>query len=143
MELVIPEFPNSYIEPFLLTSPETPHYNCIAWAFEDDTKWYWPDPDDIYYWPSEISREITIDSFIELYSLKNYTVCNSSDFELGIEKIAIFTDANGFPTHAARQLENGLWTSKLGQSNDIQHTIFAMNNSFYGNATVFMSRPKI
>ncbi len=140
MVLQIPEFPNTSQEPFVITSPQTTFYNCIAWAFGDDTKWYWPDPDEMYFWPDNIPRTIEINSFIELYKLIGYEICKTDELENGFEKVAIFVDINGYPTHAARQLTNGLWTSKLGREYDIKHSIYSMNNSVYGNATVFMSR---
>ena len=62
-----PDFPNSYLEPFIITSPITTYYNCIAWAFGDDSRWYWPDPYDMAYWPQNIPRTIEINSFVELY----------------------------------------------------------------------------
>jgi hypothetical protein len=42
--------------------------------------------------------------------------------EPGIEKVAIYADlpADSW-THAARQLPNGRWTSKLGDFEDIEH----------------------
>lgn len=43
-----PKFSNSGIDPFLLTSPQTPIYNCIAWAYGVIDKWYWPDTSGIY-----------------------------------------------------------------------------------------------
>lgn len=140
MLLSIPIFPNSLIEPFIITSPQTPYYNCIAWAFDDDTKWYWPDPDEMYFWPKEIPRTVEVNSFVELYRLIRYEVCESSEFELGYEKIAIFSDNLGLPTHAAKQLQNGHWTSKLGCEYDIQHTIESINNGAYGNAAIYMVR---
>ena len=143
MTFNIPEFPNSKIEPFYCTSPMTPYYNCIAWAFGDDTKWYWPDSQNIYYWPPEIQRTEKLESFIELFKLTGYQVCESSELEINFEKVAIYTNAQGVPTHAARQLPNGLWTSKLGRAHDISHTLFSMENGPYGNAVVFMKRSSI
>lgn len=140
MSLSIPEFPNTFIEPFTITSPQTTSYNCIAWAFGDDTKWYWPDPDEMYFWPNNIPRTVEINSFIELYRLIGYEICQTDNVENNYEKIAIFIDDQGLPTHAARQLPNGYWTSKLGCEFDIQHSIYSMNNSVYGNAKIFMSR---
>lgn len=134
-------FPNSFSDPFLITSPITNFYNCIAWAFGDDTKWYWPE--GYCYWPSNIRKEVDIQSFIELYSLVGYEVCGNSDYELGFEKIAIFALNDGTPTHAARQLENGKWTSKMGPWHDVEHSLNSMNNSVeYGSAVVFMARIK-
>ena len=133
-------FPNSLTEPFIITSPQTTSYNCIAWACEDDSKWYWPDRTNFYYWPPDLPRDETLSSFIRLFQLFNYERCSNGEFEEGFTKIAIYTDIHKKPTHAARQLENGWWTSKLGQSIDICHSIHSMSDGFYGNVEVFMKR---
>jgi hypothetical protein len=143
MNLIIPQFPNTTTDPFIVTSPQTTSYNCIAWAFGDNTKWYWPDPEEMYFWPNNVSRTVDVNSFIELYKLIGYEICEEHILEKSYEKIAIFLDSHGFPTHAARQLSNGFWTSKLGCEFDIQHTIQSMSNSVYGNARVYMSRLSI
>jgi hypothetical protein len=57
-----------------------------------------------------------------------------------VEKIAIDTDG-AKPTHAARQLADGTWTSKLGQAEDICHqTLDALAGGLYGNVAQIMSR---
>ena len=139
MKVVFPPFPNSSIDPFLITSPETNFYNCIAWAYGDDTKWFWPEG---YHWPDDIKREVTLDCFILLFEKIGYSVCPDESFEVGFDKVAIYANSNGVPTHAARQLPNGLWTSKLGPSFDVTHSIFAMDGGFYGSVAVYMKRPK-
>ncbi|KYC37161.1 hypothetical protein WA1_46890 [Scytonema hofmannii PCC 7110] len=52
-----------------------------------------------------------------LYQTFGYTRCNSFELESGFQKIAIYTkpsgELDGVPTHVARQLPNGRWTSKL------------------------------
>jgi hypothetical protein len=51
------------------------------------------------------------------------------ELEHGVEKVAIYVDCDGVPTHAARQLADGTWTSKLGEWEDIQHdTLEAMED---------------
>ena len=40
--------------------------------------------------------------------------------ESGFVKVALY-GSNLFYTHAARQLPNGKWTSKLGRGEDIEH----------------------
>ena len=112
--LQIPQFPNSILDPFYLTSPPSGLYNCIAWAYGDDTKWYWPDSNNNYYWPDDIPRAEIIDSFILLFAKIGYEICDNAETETGFEKVAIYTDITGRPTHAARQLQSGFWTSKLG-----------------------------
>ncbi len=46
-----------------ITSPQTPRYNCIAWAAGDTRKWWWPDPSPFAYWPPNIPRENTLQTF--------------------------------------------------------------------------------
>ncbi|TAF36353.1 MAG: hypothetical protein EAZ69_10585 [Oscillatoriales cyanobacterium] len=41
-------------------------------------------------------------------------------------------DSNGIPTHAARQLANGKWTSKLGWLEDIEHELDGLTGDRYG-----------
>lgn len=142
MRVSLPDFPNSANEPFLVTSPETWDYNCIAWAFGDSERWYWPTEHPKHYWPPNIRRELDIESFIELYQLIGYKICDNADIEVGMEKIAVFTFPNGEPTHAAKQLLNGNWTSKMGPWHDVEHTLNSLCNSpGYGNVAVLMSRP--
>jgi hypothetical protein len=47
----------------------------------------------------------------------------------------------GAPKHAARQLPNGNWTSKMGRFEDIQHfELSSIGGPFYGEASVYMAR---
>jgi hypothetical protein len=132
------EFPNSGNYPFVVTSPIDPNYNCIAWAYERDDIRMWP---NIYgfYWPSQIRNEATIDAFEELFISIGYEICNDDSFEFGYLKIVIYA-LNGLPKHAARQLPNGQWTSKLGPMQDVMHSLDGMNGGVYGNPVKFMRR---
>jgi hypothetical protein len=67
--------------------------------------------------------------------------CDSSDLEPGLEKVAIYL-ANGLPTHAARQLADGAWTSKCGRLEDIRHTLDGVAGDVYGQPAVFLARPR-
>lgn len=78
---------------------------------------------------------------MRLFSTISYEVCESGDLEQGFTKIAIFSDSNGIPTHAARQLKTGYWTSKLGPFIDVQHTIHSVEAGEYGNVIVYLKRP--
>lgn len=142
MKAEFPPFPNSKIDPFLITSPDTPFYNCIAWAYGDNTKWYWPDSSNIYFWPDDIPREEKLEYFILLFEKIGFNICNTGELDNKFDKVAIYCNQLGKPTHAARQLENGFWTSKLGQHFDVTHTVFSMSNGAYGNITIYMSRKK-
>jgi hypothetical protein len=60
-------------------------------------------------------------AFIEMYSGLGYELCDSQEQEAGFSKVAIYLGAHGKPTHAARLLDSGVWTSKLGRSQDVEH----------------------
>jgi len=45
-------------------------------------------------------------------------------------------------THAARQLDDGTWTSKLGSLEDITHELQALEGADYGHVVLFMKREK-
>ena len=123
---------------FTVTSPKDTRYNCIAWAYGENHKWFWPAKR--CYWPTNIPYENTPEAFIKLFAAIGYQHCEDSLLELGYEKIALYIKDNE-PQHAAKQLNNGKWTSKLGQDIDIQHdTPACLNGPLYGNAIVFMRR---
>ena len=70
-------------------------------------------------------------------------MCNSIAYEEGFEKVAIYIDTHGKPTHAARQLSSGIWTSKLGQLEDIEHSkLDDITGSQYGSVGVILKRLK-
>ena len=52
-----------------------------------------------------------------------YVVREHADWEPDFEKIALFADADGTPSHAARQFRDGTWTSKRDMLEDMQHAL--------------------
>ncbi len=93
-----------------------------------------------YHWPDGVPREYTIDAYIAAFRTKGFEVCDGESLEPGVEKIAIYGQ-HGEPTHAARQLPGGSWTSKMGDYEDIQHTtLLSVSGPLYGNVRVFMKR---
>jgi len=125
-----------------ITSPQTSDYNCIAWAARITNRNWWPAPG--YYWPKGIPRENTPERFIEAFALHGYAVCDSPAHEEGYEKVALYLSNSGKPLHMARQLPNGLWSSKLGWLEDIDHeTPEALEGSDYGRASIFLKRPRV
>ncbi len=133
------DFPSLRLHGFQSTSPPTPAYNCIAWAAGDAHRFWWPDPSCLAYWPPHVPRKVQLDSFVAAYSSLGYAPCDTGNHEHGVEKIALYA-LNGIPTHAARQLANGYWTSKLGRNIDIQHTLSGLVGPLYGEVALFMSR---
>ncbi len=70
-----------------------------------------------------------------------YERSRSVDLDPGTSKVALFVDQSGEPTHAARQLQSGYWTSKLGQAEDIEHELLALESDVYGTVAVVLARP--
>lgn len=135
------KFPNLGVTDFKVTSPDTPAYNCIAWAAGNDTRFWWPAHDG--FWPEGIPREESLDAFKAAFAALAYQPCADGAFDALLEKVAIYVDAGGKPTHAARQLESGRWTSKLGQFHDIEHkTTHGVEGAVYGKVGLYMSRPR-
>ena len=140
-----PDFPQHFprLEPRSCVdglSPADNSYNCIAWAVSLTTDWWEPDPFFQYYWPETAPRDYTLDAYIAAFQSRGFGVCNDGSLEAGIEKIAIYT-LQGAPKHAARQLPNGNWTSKMGRFEDIQHfELSSIGGPFYGEASVYMAR---
>lgn len=122
----------------IITSPKTVEYNCFAWAVGEKDRWWSPVPG--YYWPDSVPRSFTLGSFEQLYQLHGYLACFGMELELGFEKIAIYADSSGEVTHAARQLSNGAWTSKLGKSHDVQHSLPDLEGTKYGRVRLIMKR---
>jgi hypothetical protein len=121
-------------------SPATRSYNCIAWAASITTERWEPDPFFQYYWPDEAPRNYRLEAFIAAFRARGFEFCADGSLESGREKIAIYT-LNGIPQHAARQLANGNWTSKMGDYEDIQHlSLLAVSGPFYGIANIYMAR---
>jgi len=90
-----------------------------------------------------VRRQVTIAAFVEAFRSLGYKTCADGDLEQGFIKIAIFADKSGKPTHAARQLPDGCWTSKLGVSVDIEHTAVEDVSRIeprYGTPVRFMRR---
>lgn len=137
-------FPNLGEGSYETTSPPTPEYNCIAWAAEEDDRWWWPSRHATNaYWPPGLPRAETLENFRSAFRTLGYEPANDDKPEAGFEKVALYADANGTPTHMARQLETGVWTSKLGQAQDIEHvTLQDLEGGVYGYVAQVLKRPK-
>ena len=106
-------FPRLHQTQFEITSPRTIEYNCIAWAADDPHNWWWPGGK---YWPGGVTPDDSLVSFTAAFAMLGYSICPSPEIEIGVTKVALYANALGSVTHAARQLENGMWSSKPGTS---------------------------
>lgn len=126
-----------------MTSPEDKSYNCIAWATGDRRNWWWPVSPDVKeaLWPAGVIRAETVAAFCAAFASLGYVECADEEPESGFDKIALFADHQDIPLHAARQLENGRWTSKLGELEDIEHDLRDLEGSAYGTVVLVMKKP--
>jgi hypothetical protein len=139
---IIAQFPGLRDGKFQHTSDPTIVYNCIAWALGITDSWCWPTTSFGYYWPHRIPISTSVESFVTLFGSQGYVDCENGEFESGVEKIAIYAK-DGNVKHAARQLINGRWTSKLGEWDDIMHTkAEGLECDDYGKVVRFMKRPR-
>jgi hypothetical protein len=135
-------FPGLVGNGYRVTSPRDGDYNCVAWAAGDTRNWWWPGQDaGKEYWPAGVARERTRDAFVAAFATLGYAACESELVEAGHEKIALFCHADGRPTHVARQLGDGRWTSKLGKAEDIEHPLHDLEGAVYGSVVLVMKRP--
>ncbi|WP_448573578.1 DUF7689 domain-containing protein [Trichothermofontia sp.] len=135
------DWPNLAQTNYRITSPYTSNYNCLAWAGQENDRWWSPLPEDDYYWPAGVPREVSIAAFVKAYKTLGFRVCEHGALEAGVEKLAIYATPDGRPQHVARQLPNGLWTSKLGRLEDIEHELAGLDGRLYGTVQTFMARP--
>ena len=146
---IIKKFPKlAKDKDFKIESKATYDYNCIAWAYNIDNRWMWPNTgqycflDGVHYWPSDEILDCDVSHFIKAFELQGYRVCEISKFDPDYRKIALYVKINSTEcTHASRELSNGFWTSKLGSFVDIQHgTPYTIENKDYGEVYCIMKK---
>ena len=133
---------------FEITSKASCDYNCISWACKYDDRWIQPsylgnpNLDCVVWWPPDVQEGTDINCLISVFEYHGYTICDGFEHENGYLKVALYLDAiKNIWTHAARELRNGYWTSKLGPSVDIQHgTPYTIENDIYGKVYCFMKK---
>ena len=102
-------------------------YNSIAHAADDNTNWwecYPSGPINIpgYYWPPTARHGYELDALVSAFETLGYAVCDGPELEPGFEKVAVYANEQGEWRHAAKQLPDGRWSSKLGECEDVAHT---------------------
>lgn len=128
-----------------ITSPADLDYDCIGWAAGNDAHWWWPGAAMTMvtgYWPSDVPDDESVEAFVKLYEKLGYEPAYDGSLERDFEKVAIYAQG-GFARHAARQLPDGRWTSKLGSGHDIIHVAPEdVAGSTYGGPVRYLSRSR-
>jgi hypothetical protein len=143
------DFPNLRSGNYEEKSLADKRYNCIAWAAGRNDTWWDPavsedsdDPEVDHYWPANAPRDYKVTSLVVAYESVGFAICADGSLEDGVEKIAIYADGPEY-MHAARQLENGKWTSKMGLGVDIEHDAPQnVTGPRYRQVAVYMKPPR-
>lgn len=131
-------FPQLFGNDYRTVSPRTRRYNCLAWALGDTTAWWDAGPGGV--WPSGVPDDGSVNAAIRFFEHFGYAPVASADLEPGVLKIAVFGDDQGY-THAAKQLPDGRWSSKLGKLQDIEHrTLDNLCGKEYGTVVQVMAK---
>lgn len=137
-----------------VTSPFDTRYQCVAWAACRTDRVWWPWDAPGYYWPPgfpkfAVGTPVSAQYFADVFEKRfGYGQCQTSGFEFGYQKVAIYANALG-ATHMARQhLWGNGWLSKLGRCEDVVHAEPTLvcgsinpNALGYGVVALYMKRP--
>ncbi len=135
-------FPNLNLTDFEITSPIDFFYNCHAWAAKFDDLVMQPSTNPIYGWLTGESSDLS-ENFVKQFKLLGFIEqTENREVETNFEKIAFYIDGSNEVRHAARQLENGFWTSKLGTDHDISHrNLECREGEIYGKVGMILKKP--
>lgn len=130
-------FPNAAADGYVPHSLPDTFYNCIAFAAGVISEWWQPK----FVWPEELDEnDESMDALVRMYRLKGFVLCEDGQFESGYEKIALYGEPDDYQ-HAAKQLPDGRWASKLGKGEDIIHPRpETVAGGLYGSVLKYMKR---
>ena len=135
---LIAAFPNLSGEDFEIVDQPSDLYNCIAYAANDTSQRWDPNTED--YWPPWAPGNNLLDSLKQVFTGLGYEECEDSCLENGYLKVTLYEE-QGEAKHAAIQMPNGLWRSKLGYGPVIEHrNPESLAGGIYGDPAVFMRR---
>lgn len=114
-------FPQLAAAGYAPKSEKSAAYICIAYAAGDESRKWEGFRDKGYHWPEGAKEGHTLEALISCFEQLGYSACDSAAVEPGHEKVVLYMDQDGLWTHAAKQCDDGQWTSKLGSLEDIIH----------------------
>ena len=86
---------------YRISSPATPAYNCAAWAAGETERCWDPATLGGNYWPPEVPRDLSLANLVAAFATLGYAPCATAELEAGVEKLALYADEHGWPTHVA------------------------------------------
>lgn len=145
---LIDVFPNLNTDSnFIITSPTTSSYNCIAWAMGYNNRWVQPinipNIDNknarFNWWPPGVEVSVKCEALIEAFVALGFELTDNTHYELGYDKAVLYTNGQNW-THASRIVAEGIEHSKFGESWDASHGCNKFNSTVYGYPYAYMKR---
>jgi len=135
---LISAFPQLASEGYEIVGDPTEQYNCIAYAAGDTSRWW--EHSENHHWPGYASRSNSMESLKQVFLGLGFQPCNDSRMEDGYQKVALY-EQEGAWTHAAVQMPNGRWRSKMGRGPVIEHqSPQSLSGGIYGEPSTCMRR---
>jgi hypothetical protein len=126
-------------------------YNCFGCAvgvlkhWQPTSVYGDPEGDPLYYWPIELSGDAEdnfgVGRFVDAAKTEGFEECSDSAWEPEFEKIVLIHKRDIF-CHAALQLSESRWKSKLGEYSNCEHPLEFVLGDYYGKDTIFMKRQR-
>lgn len=126
---------------FVLKSPTTYQYNCIAYAMGMQDRWV-DNADLPWHWWPLVDKGGKDTDLVKAFQYFGFEECGMDDsVDKQYDKVALYHNAEGW-THAARVVDEGLYHSKFGASYDGTHSRGDVLQAQYGDPFVIMRRLK-
>lgn len=138
------DFPNINQNNSNVIGHKTRNYNCIAFAFGDQTRWWWPDGS--HFWPKDCLDPDESESFEKLFRKVGAKITpidrvDKIAHDPKYVTLAIYADEDGAINHLAVLNEDNTWTSKLGANYLIEHEYDALTQGSYGDIVAIAKIP--
>jgi len=134
--------PLKYDSNFVLKSPFTFQYNCIAFAMGMKDRWVDSSNLPWHWWPASVNKSLRELDLINAFRFFGFEECGMDDtIDADYDKVALYHNSKGW-THAARIVEEGIYHSKFGASYDGTHSRGDVLFAQYGTVFIVMRRLK-
>ncbi len=126
---------------FEILSPQTPIYNCIAWAMQFDDRWVDPIKVPGHWWPVGVAESMSPEALIQAFQAVGFTIAIDCKIEHGFDKVILYKNQiTDQWTHASRIIKDSVEHSKFGEGWDGCHSINSIKGTIYGVPYCYMKR---
>ena len=120
---------------FIKVNSQDDNFNCIGYALSINE---FVSYHISRYWIDSVPRNASIINLVKIFEHFGFERCNSL-VETGYKKIVIYGN-HGISKHAAIQLDNIWYESKMGSYEICKHTLEAIEGALYGYPKVWMRK---